>query len=228
MASPSEMIEKIHDGLATLPDQVAQVLGNFQQPELPQFDFGGQDFGAPAMPEMSDAGGMSPTGAPGQATSLPEEYATLTEFPSFGSPEIPDSSFPNFTASGLEASQDAFPEMAGFSSEASSFPSPAGAEYDTDQIMLGHMAEIAAGIKEMNRSAPAQRGFQRSEGPIQRTGQSFYVRDPEADEGFAAASPSIDRGSLAGLRGAGGYGYGSRFSKNPKAAQSDFLEHGRQ
>ena len=83
----------------------------------------------------------------------------------------------NFTASGLSASEDAFPEMAGFSSEASSFPSPAGAEYDTDQIMIGHMQEIAAGIKEMNRRAPAQRDFKRSEGPLQRTGQNIAVKD---------------------------------------------------
>lgn len=166
MSSPTEMIQKIHDGLTTLPDQVAQVLGSFKQPELPQFD-AGADFGAPTMPEMSQE--MSPVGAPGQAPTFPEEYATLTEFPSFGAPEIPDSSFPNFTESGLNASQDAFPEMAGFSSEASSFPSPAGAEFDTDQMMLGHLEEIANGIKQMNRQAPAERGFQRSAGPVQAT-----------------------------------------------------------
>lgn len=220
--NPTDLLQTIHDSLGTLPDQVAQVLGNFQQPEIPEFDFS-SDFGA-AMPEID--GSLSPVGTPGEAPNFPEEYAAVAEFPSFGAPDLPDSSFPNFSDSG-SAPQDAFPEMAGFSSEASSFPSPGNAEYDTDQIMLGHMAAIAAGIQEMNRRAPAERDFQRSQGPVQRTGKSFYVRDPEADEAFAAASPSVDAGSLAGLRGAGGYGYGSKFSRNPRTTQDDYLEHGR-
>lgn len=220
--NPTDLLQTIHDSLGSLPDQVAQVLGGFQQPELPEFDFS-SDFGQ-TMPEIE--GGLSPVGAPGDPPSFPEEYAALTEFPTFGTPEIPDSSFPNFEASPANA-QDAFPEMEGFSSEATSFPSPRNAEYDTDQIMIGHMREIAEGIKEMNRKAPGQAGFQRSEGPLQRTGKSFYVRDPGADEGYPAGSPSLDTSSTSGLRGAGGYGFGSRFSNNPRTSQDDYLEHGR-
>ncbi len=64
------------------------------------------------------------------------------------------------------------------------------------------------------------------------------VKDIDAEEGFPAASPSVNVSSLGGLRGAGGYGMGSRYSnrssllssgryQRPSRAQSDsFLEPG--
>jgi hypothetical protein len=47
---------------------------------------------------------------------------------------------------------------------------------------------------------------------------------PESLEEYAAASPSVDATNLAGLRGAGGWGYGTR---SPGNAQTDFLDPSR-
>lgn len=171
--------------------------------------------------------------------SLPSDLASLMsnkpELPDFdfsgsaGLPSMADTPFPSVASANMGGdSGDAFPTLPGFSSAASSMPQ--SASVDNDALMVGHLEEISRGIHRgiqmMAKGGGDRAGARRPSGPVQRGAQSFYVRDMDADEGFSQASPSVDRGSTAGLRGAGGYGYGSKFSKNPRAAQDNFLEHG--
>lgn len=176
--------------------------------------------------------------------SLPSDLASLMsnkpELPDFdfassaGLPSMADTPFPSVVQQNMGGDSDAFPTLPGFSSAASSMPQ--SASVDNDALMVGHLEEISRGIQQMAKGGGERSGARRPQGPVQRGGQSVYVADLEADEGFGQASPSIDRSSTAGLRGAGGYGFGSRYAarasslhggKGPsRGGQNEYLEHG--
>ncbi len=210
MNTPTDFLEGIHAVLEKLPEDLAASL-DYKQADLP-------DFVMPSGIEMgpADLGPGQPTVAPPMESypDFRQPGGTMPDFPSQAAYSLSEADFPSFTPpESSEASEMAFPSLAGFDMSASSLPS-GQAEYDSDSVMIGHLEDISRGIANLGRGggSSANTGG-RSQGPESVRGNSFYVNDPEADEQFASASPSINKGSTAGLRGAGGYGYGSRYNR---------------
>lgn len=236
MNSPTDFLQGIHDRLLSLPNDLASLL-NPRGPDLSDVEF-------PNVPTP----GAAETGDSPAIIQASESSVPFPEMPSFSAPEssfpeapvlgaagMPDSPFPSVGAAGnIEAS---FPNMPGFAgAPGDSSDMPIGAEVDKDAIMIGHLEDISKGISQLTRSGGGQNAFQRSSGPVQTRGQSFYVADMDNDEGFSQGSPSVNASSTAGLRGAGGHGF-SRFSRQASAlhggkgpsrgGQDQFLEGGR-
>lgn len=236
MNSPTDFLQGIHERLNSLPNDLASLISSPRGSDLDDVEF-------PNVPTPSTAEAESP--------SVPQQEASDSPFPEMPAFSAPDASFPDPPVLGsADVSDSPFPSAAAPSSIEASFPSapsfagaadssgsgPVGSSFDKDDIMIGHLEEMAKGISALTRAGGGKQSFMRSNGPTEVRGPSFYVADMDNDEGFTQGSPSVNASSTAGLRGAGGHGFGSRYSRQASAlhgsgpsrgGQDQFLEGGR-
>lgn len=236
MNTATDFLQGIHERLAGLPNDLASILSSPRGADLDDVEF--PNVPTPGVSEASDSPSISQTAA--SESPFPEmpsfgaPEASFPEMPVLGSADVSDSPFPSVSApSSIEASFPTAPSFAGAPGEGNG---PVGSSFDKDDIMIGHLAEMEKALTNLTRTGAGQNGFQRSSGPKEVRGPSFYVADMDNDEGFSQGSPSVNASSTAGLRGAGGHGFGSRYSRQAstlhgggpsRGGQDQFLEGGR-
>lgn len=233
-----ETLEQLQQGLADLPERVAALLEDRQQPQqLPDFAFG-------ETPGTSS--GFAPSASQGATAAagdqwFPEAAAGFEapDFPDFsggGGPAPSPADTASSSAVGFQPPEFAQPEFSGFAAPDWSDPgtmpfferpepASAGAAggLSGDGRIESLLERIAGGV-EGGGAGP----LQSSHGGLGLAGPDPSVMPWAASfqapaEGFPAASPSLNLSSTAGLRGAGGFGYGSRLD----TPASDYLEPAR-
>ncbi len=162
MNTPTEFLEGIHSVLESLPDDLASLLGSTDKADLPDF----------VMPASID---MAPTEA---SLFHSGTSAGTPDYPEFGQAMSGMPNYPELGSAGRSGGADAaFPDMLGFSSASSSMPTPADAERDTDQLILGQLEDIARNTANLSRGEGSKEGFQRSSGPQQINHASVWARN---------------------------------------------------
>lgn len=101
--------------------------------------------------------------------------------------------------------------------------SPASGQGDGTSFgrMVALLEQILRAVEKMGQGGQGS-GMSQTPGGV-LLWQSSATPFGEVGEGYPTASPSVNTSSLAGLRGAGGWGFGSRFPRG-KEGQADFLE----
>lgn len=222
------------------------------QPDWPLADVGAQadSLGMPAPSQPAGAAPPSASDAPWFPSSWGGSGGAASGGAGFAPPEFPEPSLTGFNApefasaaAGGGFSPGAFPEpsMTGFQSPDWTrqdaplpFPEPAalaagggsggGLAGGRTDALLQQLLEAVQGGGGSMAGGPLRSSYPGlgtpAPGPAV-AGWSASWQEPV--EGFAAASPSMNQSNLSGLRGAGGFGYGSRLNM----PQSDFLEPSR-
>lgn len=154
----------------------------------------------------------------------PPAFSTNQSFPASVNPSVNSSVFPSpappsvsadvrFPSAGAPASQAA-PPWASASS-----PTGGGGE------VIDLLRRIATAVERLGQGGGAPPPPSPSHG-----GQTVFSytagEHPDASEHYPAASPSVNVSSTGGLRGAGGWGFGSRVPSAREAMSKEFLEPG--
>lgn len=225
----SENVEQLTEALRSLPERLAAVLAQ-PLPQLAQGSLTGptalplaapppqrQDDRREAQPDLSGLAAIL-----GRGPALP----ALASLPGGSLDGLP-------TAPALGVGSAAAPQPVGG-------PAPEGpGQGSAFDRMVQLLERIAAAVE-----AGGAEGGGREAGaaPLEYGGggdsSGWHSIDVDADERYPTASPSVNVSSLAGLRGAGGWGFGSAYRERgplgkggrqglSPAARSNFLEPGR-
>jgi hypothetical protein len=212
--------------LNALADEAAQIerFPDFPQPELPN-PFAEQGGGEPVQfPEQMPTIANQPQGAewPESMPGLPEQV----DFPSTYPPAQEISAFPDFSQQQGTDGSTTFnfsPQEERQSGAALGFPDPMPGPQQSggDPSLYALLQQIASGISSLTGAkSPENTGSQQYQFPWSDHG----FMPLEAQEDYAAASPAMNYTNLQGARGAGGFGYGSKYGSQSAV---DLLEPSR-
>ncbi len=101
---------------------------------------------------------------------------------------------------------------------------PALAERDQDQSLFDMLRTIADGVSQLTGAKQGGGGGDVGGKSYQFPWQEHGFKSLEEDEDYPAASPAFDVTNLSGTRGAGGFGFGSKYGYR---SASDFLDPSR-